>query len=246
VSCLLIVHRTQLRANLASEVSVCSQPPSSLSSTTFSLDVTQGGMTCGKVSSLNIVRCRLLLTLRWHREMFVATDSKIKSHSSWLPRPRLLYSLCPTVKDRVPARGTGETWRGEHDNWARDNLQRPRFCHRERRRGLRKTICCRRHRRHATAGQCLVSAEVHTKLQIGRTCPMSTSTRTTRRLLYPFQPSLSQWNSERASSLPPGGTTAAETAKAASKKSAQNTNALGTRDAMAEHHKTRPEVCALY
>jgi hypothetical protein len=34
------------RANFTSEVSVCSQPPSSLSSTTFSLEVTQGGMTC--------------------------------------------------------------------------------------------------------------------------------------------------------------------------------------------------------
>jgi len=31
------------------------------------------------------------------------------SHSSWAPRPRLLYSLWPTVKARVPACGSGET-----------------------------------------------------------------------------------------------------------------------------------------
>ena len=72
---------------------------------------------------------------------------------------------------------------------------------------------------------------------------MSTSTRTTRRLLYPFQPSLSQWNSDRARNFPPGGT-AAITVRAAATRSAQYKNNLQAGVAILMHATT--SVCTLF
>jgi len=71
VSCRRFEFGINRRANNTSEVSVCSQPPSSLSSTTFSLEVTQGGMTCEGVGA------------RWHGRAGCCTPCDGKEICWW-------------------------------------------------------------------------------------------------------------------------------------------------------------------
>jgi hypothetical protein len=84
----------------------------------------------------------------------VATDSRIMSHSSCAPRPRLLYSLCPTVKDRVPASKSSEKQSGAQRTCHGFPYRRKlRFCRRGRKGGQRKTKCCHRRLKRAAAGK---------------------------------------------------------------------------------------------